>query len=80
VIFDAIEWDENNLAHACRRVSAREIEQVITNATAYRRHRTYPDRVRFTDRTDGGKNVTVIARHHPARGSIRPITAWEEES
>jgi hypothetical protein len=55
VIFDGIEWDENNLAHACRRVTAAEIEQVIANATTYRRHQHHPDRVLFTDRTDGGK-------------------------
>ena len=54
VIFDSIEWDENNLDHACRRLAAAEIEQVITNATTYRPHRQHPDRVLFTDHTDGG--------------------------
>jgi len=34
VIFDGIEWDENNLDHARRRVTAAEIEEVITNATS----------------------------------------------
>lgn len=29
--------NENNLGHACRRVTAAEIEQVIANATMYRR-------------------------------------------
>jgi len=55
VLFEATEWDENNLDHACRRVSATEIEQVITNAIFYRRHQQYADRVLFTDLTDGGK-------------------------
>lgn len=54
MIFDSIEWDENNLDHACRRLAAAEIEQVITNATTYRPHRQHPDRVLFTDHTDGG--------------------------
>jgi len=78
VIFDGIEWDENNLDHACRRLTAAEIEQVIANATVYRRHQRYPDRVLFTDRTDGGKRVTVVARYDIACHLIRPITAWEE--
>ncbi len=78
VLFDAVEWDENNLDDACPRVSAAEIEQVITNATHYRPHQRYPDRVLFTDRTDGGKRVTIIARYDPGRHSIRPITAWEQ--
>ncbi|MGH3939619.1 MAG: hypothetical protein ACRDTG_13510 [Pseudonocardiaceae bacterium] len=78
MIFDGIEWDENNLDHACRRVTATEIEQVIANATMYRRHQRHPDRVLFTDRTDGGKCVTVVARYDHACHLIRPITAWEE--
>lgn len=78
--FDSIEWDEGNLDHACRRVTAAEIEQVITNATSWRRHRRYTDRVLFSDRTDGGKSVTVIARYDAGRHLVRPITAWEEEA
>lgn len=78
MIFDGIEWDENNLSHACRRVTAAEIEQVIANATRYRRHQRYSDRVLFTDHTDGGKRVTVVARYDAGRRLVRPITAWEE--
>ena len=78
MLFEAIEWDEHNLDHACRRVSATEIEQVITNAIFYRRHQQYADRVLFTDLTDGGKRVTVVARYDAARRTVRPITAWEE--
>lgn len=77
-IFDSIEWDDSNLDHACRRLSAAEIEQAIPNASACRRHRQYPDRVLFTDRTNGGKRETVIARYDAGRRSVRPITAWEE--
>lgn len=78
MIFDGIEWDENNLDHACRRVTAAEIEEVITNATSYRQHRDYPDRVLFTDHTNGGKRMTVVARYDAGRHLVRPITAWEE--
>lgn len=77
VYFDGIEWDEHNLDHACRRATASEIEQVITNATNWRRHRQHADRVLFTDRTDGGKQLTVVARYDAARQLVRPITAWE---
>lgn len=78
MLFDGIEWDEHNLDHACRRVTAAEIEQVITNATSWRRHRRFADRVLFTDRTDGGKPVTVVGRYDAVRHLVRPITAWEE--
>ena len=76
MLFEAIEWDEHNLDHACRRVSATEI--VITNATFYRPPQEHADRVLFTDLTDGGKRVTVVARYDAARRTVRPITAWEE--
>lgn len=78
MFFDAIEWDEGNLGHACQRLTATEIEQAITNATSWRKHRRYEDRVLFRARTDGGKKVLVIARYDPARHTIRPITAWEQ--
>jgi len=78
VIFDGIEWDENNLDHACRRVTAAEIEEVIANATSYRQHRHHPHRVLFTDHTNGGKRMTVVARYDAGRHLVRPITAWEE--
>lgn len=50
----------------------------ITNATSNRRHRRYIDRVLFTDRTDGGTWVTVVAHYDAGRHVVRPITAWEE--
>jgi hypothetical protein len=78
VIFDGVEWDESNLEHACRRVTAEEIEQVIANASTVRRHRRYADRILFTDRTDGGKLLTVVARYDAGHHLVRPITAWEE--
>ena len=52
--------------------------QVIINATSYRGHPRYQDRVLFTDRTDGGKRVTIVARYDAGRHIVRPITAWEE--
>jgi hypothetical protein len=78
VIFDGAEWDESNLEHACRRVTAEEIEQVIANASTVRRHRRYADRILFTDRTDGGKLVTVVAGCDAGHHLVRPITAGEE--
>lgn len=42
MIFDSIEWDENNLDHACLRLAAAEIEQIITNATTYVRTASTP--------------------------------------
>ena len=78
MIFDGVESDESNLEHACRRVTAEEIEQVITNASTIRRHRRYADRILFTARTDGGKLVTVVARYDAGHQLVRPITAWEE--
>jgi len=32
MIFDRIEWDEHNLDHASKRLTAEEIEQAIWNA------------------------------------------------
>lgn len=77
MIFDGVEWDESNLEHACRRVTAEEIEQVIANASMVRRHRHYADRILLTDRTDGGKLVTVVAHYDAGQHLVRPITAWE---
>jgi hypothetical protein len=79
VIFDGIEWDEQNLEHACRRLTPVEIEQVIVNANSYRPHRHHSDRVLFRGYTDGGKYVTVVARYDAGRRTVRPITAWEDQ-
>jgi hypothetical protein len=32
MIFDHIEWDEHNLEHATKRLTAAEIEQAVLNA------------------------------------------------
>jgi phosphohistidine phosphatase SixA len=79
VIFDFIEWDEHNLDHATRRLTASEIEQVIWNADTLREHRTYPDRVLFSSTTDGGKKAVVVAQIVRDGDGVRPITAWEEQ-
>lgn len=78
MIFTLIDWDEHDLDHACRRATAEEIEQVITNAVRCRQHREHYDRVLFDERTDGGRRLVVVAQHDPGRESVRPITAWEE--
>ena len=46
--FDAVEWDDANLDHVTRHgVSAVEVEQVIQNATEFRRSKHHPDRRRL---------------------------------
>jgi hypothetical protein len=77
VLFDHIDWDEANLVHATRRVTANEIEQAIWNADRMVRHREFHDRVLFRSHTDGGRSMIVIAQL--VRDGIRPITAWEAE-
>ena len=49
VIFDFIEWDEHNLDHATRRLTASEIEQVVWNADAVREHQRPRSRVVLLD-------------------------------
>lgn len=76
MIFDWIEWDEHNLSHATRRLTAMEIEQAIWNAAEFYRHREFDDRVLFRSVTDGGRRVVIVAslRDH----GVRPITGWEQ--
>jgi hypothetical protein len=76
MIFDRIEWDEHNLDHATKRLTAAEIEQAIWNADQMILHREYADRGLFRSVTDGGKSVVVIVQilQH---GGVRPITGWE---
>lgn len=76
MIFDHIEWDEDNLDHATRRLTAAEIEQAIWNATEAQRHRTDPDRRLIRSLTDGGKRVLIVVQL--VRHGVRPITGWKE--
>lgn len=76
MIFDHIEWDEYNLDHATKRLTAAEIEQAIWNATSASRHRTEPDRRLIRSATDGGQRVIVIVQ--VVHDGVRPITGWEE--
>ena len=76
MIFDHIEWDEHNLDHATRRITAAEIEQAIWNADAAFRHPGHADRLLFRSVTDGGKRVLVVAQ--VVHDGVRPITGWEE--
>ena len=75
MIFDRIEWDEHNLDHATRRLTAAEIEQAIWNADRILPHRKHPGRALFGSVTDGGKAVVVIVQI--VDDGVRPITGWE---
>lgn len=75
MIFDRIEWDEFNLDHATKRLTAAEIEQAIWNADRMFPHREHPDRALFQSVTDGGKAVVVIVA--VLHDGVRPITGWE---
>lgn len=75
MIFDRIEWDEHNLDHATKRLTAAEIEQAIWNADRMFPHREHPDRALFRSVTDGGKSVVVIVEI--VHDGVRPITGWE---
>jgi hypothetical protein len=54
VIFEWIEWDDENLEHATRRATVAEIEQAIFNASAASPSRYHEDRVMFRSATDRG--------------------------
>jgi hypothetical protein len=75
MIFDRIEWDEHNLDHATKRLTAAEIEQAIWNADRMFPHRARPSRALFRSVTDGGKAVVVIVEI--VDDGVRPITGWE---
>lgn len=75
MIFDRIEWDEHNLDHATRRLTAAEIEQAIWTADRMFRHREHPERALLRSVTDGGKAVVVIVEI--VHDGVRPITGWE---
>lgn len=76
MIFDHIEWDDDNLDHATRRLTMAEIEQAIWNATTWRRSRDADDRRLLRSATAGGKSVVVVVQ--VIRDGVRPITGWEE--
>lgn len=75
MIFDRIEWDEANLDHATKRLTAAEIEQAILNADRMLKHPRDADRGLIESATDGGKAVVVIVQL--VRDGIRPVTGWE---
>ena len=76
MIFDRIEWDDDNLDHATRRATAAGIEQAIFNARRAIPSRHQEDRILFPSVTDGGRRLVVVA--DILRDGVRPITAWEE--
>jgi len=75
MIFDRIEWDEHNLDHATRRLTATEIEQALWNADRMFPHREHPQRALFRSVTDGGKQVVVVGEI--VGDGVRPITGSE---
>lgn len=79
MLFDHIDWDDNNILHATRHgVSIDEIEQAIANAaTARPNRRKRSGDIRNETEADAGRRVVVIARLDRARDRVRPITAWE---
>lgn len=77
MLFDAIEWDDGNLAKT-RRATAAEIEQAISNADSFTKSRHAVDRVMFRSRTNGGRPLVVVAQLK-TDGRLRPITAWEDK-
>jgi len=76
VIFDRIEWDDDNLGHATRRATVAEIEQAVFRASRAVPHRHHEDRVLLRSNTDGGWRLVVVAEI--VRDGLRPTTAWEE--
>ena len=78
MVYNLIEWDENNLEHAAARATVDEITQAIMNAQTMTKHRSIPDRVLMLAETNGGRLLRVIA--DVVRGdTLRPVTAWEEK-
>ena len=76
MLFDAIEWDDGNLAKS-RRATVAEMERVMANAASFTRSQHAVDRVLFRARTNGGRPLVVVAQLK-AHGRVRPITAWED--
>lgn len=78
MIFDHIEWDEDNLDHATKRLTAAEIEQAIRNADGKDMNlsKDAPDRRLIRSATDGGKRVAVVIQL--VSNGARPITGWAE--
>lgn len=76
MLFDAIEWDDGNLAKT-KRATAAEVEQVVANADRFTRSRHSADRLMFRARTNAGRPLVVVAQLK-TDGRLRLITAWED--
>lgn len=76
MIFGRIEWDEFNLDHATKRLTAAEIEQTLSNSDRWFRHPKHSDRRLVRAETDGGKPVLVVVQI--VHDGVRPTTGWEE--
>ncbi len=78
VVWEVVEWDEGNEAHATRDgVSVAEIEQVLAGGPVFRPDRRGSGDYLAEGVTDGGRRLRVVVAHDPARRVLRPITAWE---
>ncbi len=77
MLFDSIEWDEDNLDHATRRRTREEIEQVLFNSDRWKRHPEILGRFIVVSFTDGGRKAVVVVHYDRGRDRVRPITAWE---
>lgn len=78
LVWEAVEWDEHNEAHATRHgVSVAEVEQVLAAGPVLRPERRGSGDFLAEGSTVGGRRVRVVVAYVPARRVLRPITAWE---
>ncbi len=78
LVWEAVEWDEHNEAHATRHgVSVAEIEQILAACPAFRPDRRGSGDFLAEGTTDGGRRLRVVVVYDPVRRVLRPIAAWE---
>jgi uncharacterized DUF497 family protein len=78
LVWEAVEWDEHNEAHATRHgVSVAEIEQVLAAGPGLRPDRRGRGDFLADGSTEAGRRVRVVVVFDPTRRVLRPITAWE---
>ncbi|MHB1536520.1 MAG: hypothetical protein ACYC1D_18295, partial [Acidimicrobiales bacterium] len=73
VVWEAVEWDQSNEAHATRHgVSMAEIEQVLAARPVFRPDRRGNGDFLTEGATDGGRRVRVVVAYDHARRVLRP--------
>ncbi|MDA8302215.1 MAG: hypothetical protein M0005_11925 [Actinomycetota bacterium] len=78
LVWEAVEWDEHNEAHATRHgVSVAEIEQIHAARRAGRPGGRGSGDFLAEGTTDGGRRLGVVVAYDPVRRVLRPIAAWE---